>query len=101
MKDNIVAIIGATVGVIAFIAFLIHVSLYRDTIIRVIIKTIKAICLIGLLPLAYITYPNGIMNIALAQVTVGEIGRLFISIILILFFIAVVVFLIRRSYDYE
>ncbi len=100
MRDNIAMIGGIALTVIAFIGLLIHVSLHREIILSTMMKMIKVMCLIALLPLAYFTYPEGIMNISLAQVTVGEIGRLSISVIFILIFIAFVVFLIRRNYDY-
>lgn len=66
-------------------AIYIYNSIYRDEIIKGIIKIVIGI----VLPiLAYWVYPEGIMDKPLSMITLGGIGRLVIVLMLIVAFIA-------------
>lgn len=103
MEKNSDAIFGllVLVGLVVGIgSLLIYVSLDRERYIEKIRKTMKVVLVIGLLPLAYWVYPEGITSIPFAKLTLGEIGRLFTSVILVMSFIVIVVFLVRGIRDY-
>jgi hypothetical protein len=52
----------------------------------------------GLLFFAYLAYPEGIMDHLFAMLTIEEIGRLFVVVMLLIGFIADVCFMIRYIY---
>jgi hypothetical protein len=52
----------------------------------------------GLLFFAYLVYPEGIMDHLFAMLTIEEIGRLFVVVMLLIGFIADVCFMIRYIY---
>jgi hypothetical protein len=98
LSDNEMSVLvtGVMTLLIAAGAF-IYNSINREEIIKIIIKIAMGV---GLLILAYWAYPEGIMGTPIARVTVGDIGRLFIVIILGIAFLIDVFFLISDIRDY-
>lgn len=90
------AIIQLIVGLALLASVLVYCSIDRETT----VKKILTVFLFALLPLAYFVYPDYIMNRSLASVTIGEIVRLFISVILVLCFIAGEIYLIFSIRNY-
>jgi len=94
--ENYETIIGVIGTVVAIVSYLIYVSSDREQT----IKKLSAVLLLILLPVAYLVYPEGIMSIPLTSLTLGDIGRLFISVILVLCFIVGELYLITDILDY-
>lgn len=88
--------IGLLALVVGIVSLLIYVSRDRGRT----TKKIMTLVLLILLPLAFVVYPEGIMSIPLASLTLGEIGKLFISGILVLCFIVGEFLLIRSIRGY-
>jgi len=76
---------------ITYASISIHLSIYRD-------RYFKAIVGIGILVLAYLIYPDGIMSSAIARITMGELLRLILVILFGIAFIVDIYFLIVDIY---
>jgi hypothetical protein len=98
LSDNEMSLFVMGVMIILLIAgVFIYNSINREEIIKIIIKIVMGI---GLLLLAYWAYPEGIMSHAIASITVGDIVRLLIVIMLGIAFLVDIFFLIRDIRDY-